>query len=113
VHPLVAAIAFLGRDRKDFDDERRIRDRGLRSVLRIVFDRSQTIETSGYVARPVARTRTRMSDVNTVLPEGRVAASATMMFAARALWRAVPPDIARISPASNSCLTSLSRSSAR
>jgi hypothetical protein len=36
-----------------------------------------------------------------------------MMFAAKALCLDVPPDIARISPASNSCLISLSRSSAR
>ncbi len=73
----------------------------------------QTIDTSGYVARPVAATRTRMSDWNTVQPPGRVPRSANPTFIASALCLEVPPDMGRISPASNSCLISLSRSRVR
>ena len=43
----------------------------------------------------------------------RVSSHCATIFAASALCLAVPPAMARISPASNSCLISLSRSSAR
>jgi hypothetical protein len=57
--------------------------------------------------------RTFRLDWNTVHPGETIVRRAVMTFTANALCRAVPADMATISPSMNSCLVSLSRSMAR
>jgi hypothetical protein len=87
-------------------------ERGQLSVRKTVVQNGEVQSRTGDELHD-AFSRIRISDWNAVHPEGRVFSRAALILDASALWRGDPPVIAKISPASNSCFSSLSRSYAR